>query len=89
MFSASLVPIRHFLVENSCLLFASPFFVSAVMCQLVSILAVVFVGWPVSTAVALLLVGPLVAALAHVVVWVVVFLILAVILAPTGRILSE
>ena len=40
-----------------------------------------------SIVVALSLVGPL--ALAHVVVWVVVFLILAVILAPTGRILSE
>ena len=86
------MPVRHFLVEHICLLFASPFSVSAAtapVCRLVSIFAAMFVGCQVPTAVALLLVGPLAATLAHVMVWVVVFPILVVVLAPTGRILSE
>ena len=63
---ASLVPVLHSLVENFCLLFASPFSVSVAAVA-------------VATVVVLLFVGPLATALAHVVVWVVVFPILAVV----------
>ena len=47
LFSISLVLVRRLLVENICWLFVSPFVVSAaaaVVCRLVSILALVVVG---------------------------------------------